>query len=144
MSSVSDLENSKVFYCDADTSIESLYRIVTSILRHVSTGESLCDEYRALINAYHSRYAVCPCNTNFSPSEVETYHLKLIIAVFKLYYGPDYSFSFVADLPFLEEELLASQMKAMFPDESLLYQVQCRLVQAGIMKQLPRFEDLAL
>ena len=131
-----DYDFDTVSDCDADEDVADLHAIVTNILSHVSDDKPLGSEYQALINAYHSRYTACPC-TGLLPSEAETYHLKLIIAVLEFYYGPDYTFTFVADLPLLGEEPSSAQTTAMFPDERVPYQVQFRLVQEGIMEQLP-------
>ena len=58
------------------------------------------------------------------------------------YYGPEYACAFVSDVPSLEEEPSDAQMTAMFPDERVPYQVQYRLIYAGIMSQLPRPERI--
>ena len=137
-----DSDYDTVSDCDADADIESLYGIVTNIISHVSEKEALGSEYRKLIDAYHERYKTCRC-INFLPEEADAYHLKLVIAVLESYYGPDYQFIFVANLPALGEEPSDTQMSAMFTDERVPYQVQYRLLQEGIVDQLPRLESIA-
>ena len=127
-----DIDYETVSDCDADADIESLYGIVTNILRHVSDGEALGSEYRALIDTYHGRHA-CQCS-ELLPQEADMCHLRLLFAVLESYYGPDYEFIFVADVPTLGEVPSDAQMSAMFPDERVPYQVQYRLLQEGILQ----------
>ena len=134
-----DCDYDTVSDCDADVDIDDLYAAATNIIAHVLEGSSLGPEFRALVAGYHERHA-CHC-TDLVSVDADSYHLKLVIAVLELYYGPDYTFLFVPTLPHGEEPTRA-QMAAMLPDERVPYQVQFRLVQEGIMDQLPRLQHI--
>jgi hypothetical protein len=68
--------------------------------------------------------------------------LKVLFSVLEHYYGSEYTFIFSAVVPTLDEIPSDSQMSAMFPDASIPYQVQYRLVQEGVMDALPRLVSI--
>ena len=123
---------------DSSQNSELLYRAMINILDHVSQGIALGEEYQTLIQDYHNNYGVVNCQcANLSTEEADLYHLKFLCTVFKSYYGQDFEFIFDQSVPTLDEIPSNEQLTAMFADENIVYFVQYRLVQEGIIDQLP-------
>ena len=133
---------------DADTVAEDLYDTVINVIGHIVDGTALGPGYFNLLDAYHRRFYCCPCKTSLSSDEAKVYHLKLLVAVLETYYGPDYTCVFVPDLVAELSSDMAptdAQVSAMFPDERVPYLLHYRLMEEGIMEQLPallKLEDL--